>query len=80
MSGDARALFECPGDRPMTPDHIAIRVRRPWQGQAGMWSVFRQGLGTGHHKKAPVCCPCNRLAAVHGAPLMHCSCYSTLLM
>ena len=26
------------------------------------------GLNTGHHKKAPVHCPCSRLAALHGAP------------
>ena len=32
------------------------------------WSVFLERPNTGRHEKAPVRCPCSRLAALHGAP------------
>ena len=32
------------------------------------WSVFLEMPNTGRHEKAPVRCPCSRLAALHGAP------------
>ena len=39
-----------------------------WVGSSRNWSVFRERPNTGRHEKAPVRCPCNRLAALHGDP------------
>ena len=37
-------------------------------GSSRNWSVFLERPNTGRHEKAPVRCPCSRLAALHGAP------------
>ena len=39
-----------------------------WVGSSRNWSVFLERPNTGRHEKAPVRCPCSRLAALHGAP------------
>ena len=39
-----------------------------WVGWSRNWSVFLERPNTGCHEKAPVRCPCSRLAALHGAP------------
>ena len=39
-----------------------------WVGSSRNWSVFLERPNTGGHEKAPVRCPCSRLAALHGAP------------
>ena len=39
-----------------------------WVGSSRNWPVFLERPNTGRHKKAPVRCPCSRLAALHGAP------------
>ena len=65
MSGYAGAL---PDYEVMTRGHTAIQVRSSGYGQAGIGRTSWKGLSTGCHKKAPVCCPCSRLAALHGAP------------
>ena len=39
-----------------------------WVGSSRNWSVFLERPNTGRHEKAPARCPCNRLAALHGAP------------
>ena len=39
-----------------------------WVGSSRNWSVFLERRNTGRHEKAPVQCPCSRLAALHGAP------------
>ena len=39
-----------------------------WVGSSRNRSVFPERPNTGRHEKAPVCCPCNRLAALHGSP------------
>ena len=39
-----------------------------WVGSSRNWSVFLQRPNTVRHEKAPVRCPCSRLAALHGAP------------
>ena len=41
-----------------------------WVGSSQNWSVFLEWPNTGRHEKAPVRCPCSRLAALHGAPRM----------
>ena len=33
-----------------------------------------KSLITGRYEKAPVSCPYNRWAALHGAPQLHCNC------
>ena len=38
-----------------------------WVGSSRNWSVFLERPNTGRHDKAPVRCPCSRLAALHGA-------------
>ena len=38
-----------------------------WVGSSLNWSVFRGGLNTGRHEKAPVRSTCSRLATLHGA-------------
>ena len=58
-------------DTLMTPDRIAIQVRSSGYGQAAISSSSGEGLNTGHHEKAAVRCPYNRLATLHGAPRMH---------
>ena len=35
-------------------------------GSSRNWSVIREGLQTCRYEKAPVRCPCSRLAALHG--------------
>ena len=42
-----------------------------WVGSSRNLSVFLERPNTGRHEKAPVRCPCSRLAALHGAPRMH---------
>ena len=42
-----------------------------WVGSSRNWSVFLERPKTGRHEKAPVRCPCSRLAALHGAPRTH---------
>ena len=42
-----------------------------WVGSSRNWSVFLERPNTGRHEKAPVRCPCNRLAALHGDPRTH---------
>ena len=37
-------------------------------GSSQNWPVFLERPNTGRHEKAPVRCPCCRLAALHGAP------------
>ena len=39
-----------------------------WVGSSRNWSVFLEKPNTGRHEKAPVRCPCSRLAALHGDP------------
>ena len=39
-----------------------------WVGSSRNWSVFLERPSTGRHEKAPVRCPCIRLAALHGDP------------
>ena len=39
-----------------------------WVGSSRNWSVFLERPNTGRHEKAPVRCPCSRLAALHGDP------------
>ena len=40
-----------------------------WLGTSRNWSFFQSvGHNTGRHQKAPVCCLCSRLVALHGAP------------
>ena len=53
----------------MTPDHTAYRVCSSGCGRAVFLSFFLEGHRIGHYEKAPFCCPCSRLAALHGAPL-----------
>ena len=42
-----------------------------WVGSSRNWSVFLERPNTGRHEKAPVRCPCSRLAALHGDPRTH---------
>ena len=39
-----------------------------WVGSSRNWSFFLERPNTGRHEKAPVRCPCSRLAALHVAP------------
>ena len=54
----------------MTPDPTAFPVLSSGLGRAGVGRSSEEGLDTGRHEKAPVRCPCSRLAALHGAPRM----------
>ena len=68
MLGDAGAFPECVGN---TPDYTRS-YHHPgaqfWVGSSRNWSVFMKRPNTGCHEKAPVRCPCSRLAALHGTP------------
>ena len=55
-------------DTLMTADHTVFLVRISRIGRAGIGRSSWEGLNTGRHVKAPVGCPCRRLAALHGAP------------
>ena len=67
---NAEAHPECEVKTQMTPDHTVAQV----QGSRQNWSVFMERPKHGRHKKAPVRCPCCRLAALHGAPRTQCRC------
>ena len=54
------------------PRSHRLRGAYLWVGSRRNWSVFLEGLCTGRHGEAPVCCPCSRLAALHGAPRTRC--------
>ena len=71
MAGDA----EVRGDTLMTDDHTAIQVRSSELGRAGIGRYSRKRLKMGRHENVPVCCPCSRLATLHGAPRTCCSGY-----
>ena len=74
MSGDAGALPVCEMNKLMTPDHhfyATFQVCSSGYGQAGIGRSSGEGLSTGCYKKAPVRCPCSRLAAPHGASWTH---------
>ena len=49
-----------------------------WVGSSRNWSVFLERPNTGRHEKAPVRCPCSRLAALHGAPRTRLICLTQL--
>ena len=51
-----------------------------WVGSSRNWSVFLERPNTGRHEKAPVCCPCSRLAALHGAPQTRDLCNVMIIM
>ena len=51
-------------DTLMTP----LQVRSSGHGRTGIGRSSWKGHITGRHVKAPVRCPCSRLAALHGAP------------
>ena len=68
MSGDAGAFPECVWeytDYTRSYHHPGAQF---WVGSSRNWSVFLERPNTGRHEKAPVRCPCSRLAALHGAP------------
>ena len=71
MSGDAGELLKCEVKTLMTLGHTAIQVHCSGLGRAGIGRSSRDGLSTGPYKKAPVCCPYSRLAALHDAPRTH---------
>ena len=54
-------------DTPMTPDHTAFQVHSSGYGRVRIGRFSREGIDTGRYEMAPVHCPCNRLAALHGA-------------
>ena len=56
------------GDTLMTPDYNAFQMRSSGYGQAGIGQYSGECLIKEHHEKAPVRCPCSRLAALHAAP------------
>ena len=68
MSGDAEGLPECEMKTLMTPGHTEKSGRRLGWGSARIGHSSREGLNMGCHKKAPVECPCSRLATLHDAP------------
>ena len=70
MSGDAGAFSDMRGDTLMTPDHTAVQVCSSGYSLAGIGRSSWKGLSTGCHVKAPVRCPCGRLATLNGAPRM----------
>ena len=70
MSGDAGALPECEVKTLMSCDHTAIFVSSSGWSRVGIGRSAAEVLCMGCHEKAPVRCPCSRLAALHGAPLM----------
>ena len=63
--GDAGEFSEC---GVITPDRTIIQVRSSGYDRAGIGRSSWKGLSTGRHEKAPVPCPCIRLAALHRAP------------
>ena len=72
MSGDAGAFLESVGkecgvytDYTRSHHHPGAQF---WVGSSRNWSVFLKRPNAGRHEKAPVRCPCSRLAALHGAP------------
>ena len=67
MSGDAGAFPKCEVNTLIIPDCTNIQVRSSGWGRAKIGWYSRKGLNTGRHEKAPVRCPCCRLAAFHGA-------------
>ena len=69
MSGVVGALLVCEVKTLMTPDHIAIEVRRYSKGRVGICRSSGEGLDMGRHVKAPDRCPCCWLVALNSAPL-----------
>ena len=67
MSGDAEAFPEYGEYTDYTRSHHHHGAHF-WVGSSRNWSVFLERPNTGRHEKAPVRCPCSRLAALHGAP------------
>ena len=67
-SGRCRSTSRVGGDALMTPDHIVVLVHNSGLHRAGIGRSSWKGLSSGRHEKAPVHCPCSRLAALHGAP------------
>ena len=74
MSGDAGALPTCEVKILMTFDRTVFQVRILGSRN---WSVFMERPNTGRHEKAPVRCPCSRLAALDDAPWTHNHCQNT---
>ena len=68
--GRCRSTSTVRGDTQMTPDHTAFQVRSSWYGGAKIGGSSWEGHNTGCSEKTPVSCPCNRLAALRGAPQM----------
>ena len=75
MSRDTRALPQC---EVTTPDHSTFQVHSSGKDQVGICRSSGEGLNTGCQEKAPVRCPCSRLAALHGVPQTRwrCNCVS----
>ena len=71
MSGDAGAFPECVDEYTDYTRSYHHPCAQFWVGSSRNWSVFLERPNTGRHKKAPVRCPCSRLAALHGAPRTH---------
>ena len=67
MWGDAGAFPACGEYAYYTRSHHHPGAQI-WVGSSRNWSVFLEGPNTGRHLNAPVRCPCNRLAALHGDP------------
>ena len=59
------------GDTMMTPDDTTIQVRSYGLRRLLDSRSFWKDLNTGSHEKAPVRCPCRRLATLHGASRAH---------
>ena len=68
MSGDAGTFLECEVNILIAPDRTTIQVQSSRLGRVGIGRSFWKSLNTGRHEKAPVRCPCIRLAALHSAP------------
>ena len=64
--GRCRSTSRVHSDAMMTLDHTAVQVRSSGYGQVGIGWSSGEGHNTGCHEKAPVCCPCSRLATLHG--------------
>ena len=69
MSGDARSFLERKVNTLITPGRSTIQVLSSGLGRVRLVGLPGKALTRGRHKKAPVYCPCNRLATLRGATL-----------